>query len=328
VIQAGIDTKPRQRGIDPSKRPFRAMVLASRVVGEADNVRNLSVECDVMLVRTNIVLHSVMVAQPQHGINNLHDLWVPRPTTRTLDGTVLNLDRAITRQGAPVSAPPTALDNVDGDMVLLDFIEGAIEWPIITTALTHERSNRILRAGLGTGWREGSVAERGSPRKDEYYTHHYGCEIRINEQGDLLIDTAGAYSDPATEATSALSGQVRFRVKDSQRFTVAIGDDEDVLEVWKDGDQLRVDLGEGADQRIPLGDDQVTALKDLADALDAFGAALATATPAAPNGALTVASVLLAYSGGPPGTALAPKLVQVKTDLDEALSDLARTKKT
>lgn len=332
VIQSGLSAQSRYRRdtslLDPTRRPFRALVVNSRVVGEQGQVRNLSVECDVLLVRTNVLVQNVPVAQKQHGVNNVHDLWVPRATTRHIDGGELNLDRQVSRRGTANPVPPTPLDQCDGDMVLLDFIEGDIAWPIITHALTHERTNRVLRAGGGTGWREGSVEERGSPRRDELYTHHYGAEFRINEQGDVLIDTVAAYDDPATEDAGASSGQVRIRIKDSQRLTIAMGDDEDVLEVWKDGSQVRIDLGEGADQRIPLGDDQVDAIKDLADALDAFAMALATATPAAPNGALTVADVLLAYSGGPPGTTLAPKLITVKSDLDAALSDLAMVKKT
>ncbi len=75
---------------------------------------------------------------------------------------------------------------------------------------------------------------------------------------------------------------------------------------------------EDADQAFVKGNDQADALKALVDALDAFAQALATATPAAPNGALTVASVALAYTT--PVTGLAVKLAQAKTAIDNALS--------
>jgi hypothetical protein len=311
----------------PDERPFRAVVIASRVVGEEGHVRGLSVECDVILVRTQIAIQNVPVLQRQHGVNNVHDLWVPRPPTRNMVDSALplNLSRTHSRRGTPIG-PPTPLGDLDGDMVLVDFVEGNQDYPIIIGALTHERTNRVLRTGVG--WREGSATDtRGHPRRDEFYVHHMGCELRINDRGELLIDTVGAYEDASTEdASDDAYGQVRIRVKNGQRFTVAIGDDEDVLEVWKDGGQLRVDLGAGADQRIPLGDDLVAAIKDAIDAIDTFASDLATATPAPPNSALTVADVLAAYAT--PITGLAGKLVQAKNDLDAALSDLAKVKKT
>lgn len=338
VVQAGIDLHSRGQapGYTPKLGRYRAIVVENRMVDNTENLRKISVECDIIMVKTQITYQNVPVEQSQHGVNNAHDLWIPRATTRRLDpssaapvGTSpepLNLDRQFSRRGSFVGEP-TPFDQVDGDMVLVEFIEGNPEFPLISGCLPHQRTNRIVNSGIG--WRESDVTTRGEMREDELFFHHYGTEIRVNEQGDLLIDTVGAYSDLETEDSSSTTiGQVRVRVKEGQRLTIAMGDDQDVFEVFKDGAQLRVDLGEGADQRIPLGDDQVTALKDLADALDAFASALATATPAPPNSALTVADVLLAYSGGPPGTTLAPKLVQVKTDLDAALSDLAKTKKT
>lgn len=331
VVSGGVGLHGRgeRRSIlRPEEAPFRALVVAQRVVGETGNVRGLSVECDVVLVRTQIAIRNVPVMQRQHGINNVHDLWVPRPATRVVSDPALplNLSRVYSRRGTFIG-PPTPLGDTDGDMVLVDFIEGNQDYPIIIGALPTERTNRVLRAGAG--WREGEHDTRGNPRRDEYYVHHYGCELRINEQGELLIDTVGAYSDASTEDASSTSiGQIRMRVKDGQRITFAVGNDEDVVQIYKDSGQLKVDLGKNADQQIPLGNDQLDALKAVLDAIDTFASALAHATPAAPNAALTVASVLAAYNVGPPAGGLAAAIVQAKTDLENALSSVARTKKT
>lgn len=329
VVQSGIDARPRgQAGLlEVRKRPFRAVVASTRIFGEEGNVRGLSVECDLILVRYQLAVYNAQVVQQQHGVNNVHSLWIPRPSTRVVgqDGVPLNLSRTYSRRGSYI-APFTPLGDVDGDQVLLDFIEGNPDFPVIVGALPHERSNRYPQAG--EGWREGDSSTRGAPRRDEFYTHHYGAEVRINEQGDLLIDTAGAYSDPATEDTSVASGQVRIRVKDSQRFTVSIGDDEDVLEVWKDGSQLRIDLGEGAAQRLVLGDDFRAFLNDwLSNKFDKHtheaGALVA------PTSGGTVTGI----SGPPTSAATLPTVpallhftgTQMSEDL---LSDVARTKKT
>lgn len=322
IVQSGIDLRPRhQRAhlLSPTKRPYRAVVVNTRVSGEDGHLRGLGVECDVVLIHSQIAIQNVPVLQRQHGVNNVHDLWTPRQSTRIVgeDGQPLNTDRVLSRRGT-YNAPASPLGSLDGDQVLVDFIEGNQDYPIIIGALYHEQTNRTLTPG--GGWREGSTEERGSPKRDEYYLHHYGAEVRINEQGDLLIDTVGAYSDPATEDAAAASGQVRIRVKEGQRLTVAMGDDEDVLEVYKDGAQVRVDLGEGADQRIPLGDDWYNAMSTFLTAFSTFAGAIAVAPVNLGTPAVQLDPASL--------TAIQNAATTLDTALSAALSDLARTKKT
>ncbi len=69
-----------------------------------------------------------------------------------------------------------------------------------------------------------------------------------------------------------------------------------------------------ADQSFVRGNDQLDALKDLIDAISAFANALATAAPAAPNGALTVAAVAGAFA------TLEPQPQAAKAALEQALS--------
>jgi hypothetical protein len=314
VVQGGLGVHPRGELRNPlasQLRPFRGLVINTRVVGEEGQVRGYTVECDVVLVRTNFTLYNVPVMQRQHGVNNVHDLWVPRQSTRVIgdDAATLNLQRQHSRRGTRVG-PATPLGDCDGDMVLLDFIEANPDYPIIIGALVHERTNRIVRAG--DGWREGEVETRGNPRRDELYTHHYGAEIRINEQGDVLIDSVGAYEDTSTEDASVSSGQVRIRVKDSQKFTVAIGDDEDVLEVWKDGAQLRIDLGEGATERLVLGDSFMSFLNNFFTSIFDNHTHLGVTT--GPG-----------TSGIPSPTFVSPTRQNMSAAL---LSDVAKTKKT
>lgn len=319
ILSSSLQLRPRNelRPLDVRKRPLRALVIATRLPDDPDNLRGTGIECDVILVRTQILLEHVPVVQ-RHGVNNIHGIWTPHPATRTLDNTPLNVQRTTARGTGTYTGPPTSFANTDGDFVLVDFIEANKDFPIIIGGVSHEGSRRKITTG--TGWREMSVVERGAPRQGELYTHHYGTELRVNEQGDVLVDTVGAYSDPSTEDVSAQVGQVRIRVKDTQRLTVAIGDDEDVLEVYKDAGQLKIDLGDAADQRLVLGDDQLDALKNLVDALGDFAQALGTATPNT-YGAIPVAAAAAAYA------TLTPQLETGKTALEQALSELARTKR-
>ena len=264
VIQAGLDIQ--QRG--PSHTTFDPTGLHRGIVLETfapktgpgtadedfneDNFRRFQVECTVLLAKTQIFLRQVPVKQPFYGVNNANP-WVPRPTTRVLsESRDLNF-RPRTARGQFVSAVP-ALDDLDGDMVIVEFLDNEIDSPMITGAITHEQTNRRIIKD-GTGWTEGTAAaQRGHPEQFEYFLHHKGCEVRINDDGEFLIDTVGAYTDPKTESAGTSKGDVRIRVKDTQRLIIAMGDDEDVLEVFKDGSQLRIDLGKGAAERLVLGD--------------------------------------------------------------------------
>jgi hypothetical protein len=238
----------RHSAMTPRLGVYRGLVLNTYMPEDSENRRG-EVECDVLLIRTHNILQHVQVLQRGHGINEAHAPWIPRASTRTLDGSELRFS-GVGNDGR-FQGPATQFANSDGDMVAIQFVEGNVDYPIITGALSHERTNRVLKEG--SGWSEGSD-DRGTPQRDEYYIHHRGAEIRVNADGDTLIDTVGAYSDRSTEDNSSAGGQVRVRVKDTQRLTIAMGDDEDVLEIYKAGGQLRIDLGEGSDERVILGD--------------------------------------------------------------------------
>ncbi len=103
-------------------------------------------------------------------------------------------------------------------------------------------------------------------------------------------------------------------MKDSTRFTVEVNG-TDVLEVWKDGGQVRIDLGEGATERLILGDAFRTFLNNFFSTIFDLHTHLA-GTMTTPSGAVTGVSgaPIPAFTG-----------TQMQTSL---LSDLAKTKQT
>ena len=337
VLQSGMNMQ-HPVGNDQPLRPmfgkYRGIVLRTFATDDAvrtegnrrqGSQRVTNVECDVILVTSQTVLSRVPVMQRGHSANNAGPLWIPRESRVALgeDGRSdptqpLNLNR-VSRGGAPMPQVPPLLRDLDGDLVLVEFVEGDLEKPVISGALTHEHARRRVIAG--DGWAEGSGAEkRGTPEVREHYLHHQGSEVRINGTGDVLIDTVGAHDDNDEEDASASGkGQVRIRVKESSdadvRFTVSIGDDEDVLEVWKDGGQLRIDLGEGADERLILGDTFKTFFDGEIAKINTFWSTLYnTHVHPVPMG----------------GNTLVPTVTQTDTISqipDDNLSDLAKTKK-
>ncbi len=277
VVQAGLDVRHVPERREQMIGVYRAVVISTYTRENPSNFRGVDVECDVILTESRSGIPRVPVAQHNHGVNNLHGHWVPRPSTRSVTTNLPFNLVGQTKRGAYLG-PVTAYDDLDGDLVGVEYVEGNKHHPIITRSFTHERTKRLIVSG--SGWAEGELtSSRGTPHSDEYYVHHQGTEVRVNAAGDVLVDTVGAHSDPVNELPATGRGQVRIRVKSSKRFTVEM-DGEDVLEVWKDtntGD-VHIDLGEGATEHIVLGD-ALLSLWNLQTFPTAFGPTGTTNTP-------------------------------------------------
>lgn len=315
VVQSGINATARDyfSRITPRLAPYRAVVVNSFTEdsqGRATSRRRSKVLCDVILVSSQIQLQRVQVEQ-RLGVNNAQ-LWIPRPTTRRIStGDGAQLQRRSAR--GTVAGEPTPYDDMDGDVVLIDFIEGDLDYPIIRGAMEHERTLRSILDG--SGWAEGNGgSERGTAYRDESYRRWAGTEERINAEGDYLLDTVGATDDNVDEVVDSAGGQIRFRVKSEQRFTVEM-DGTDVLEVFVDASQVRIDLGEGATQRLVLGDDNKMAFDNFRTALSTWIGLVKTGIETSPSGTLD-------------NTAFSAAITQLGTDMGNALSDLAKTKKS
>lgn len=261
TIKAGIDARPVSRTSNlklVAGYKYRAVVLrtyaidaAERTRLNANTTRKYEVECDVLLMKSGIFYPRVPVMQRDHGVNDASP-WIPRETKRVIGEGTLGFTR-VSARGTLQTAPPN-LEELDGDQVILEYMEGDLEMPIITGSLSHVKTNRLVKEG--TGWSEAlQGAERGTPHQKEKYLRYRGVEIRINDAGDVLIDTVGATKDEKNEVPALTGGQVRVRVKDTTRFTIQMGV-TDVLEVWRDtAGQVHIDLGEGASEHLVLGDE-------------------------------------------------------------------------
>lgn len=254
VGQSGLNLQSRQ-GYSPPFAPkawgYRAVVIRTYVQDDPANTRRKQqVTCDVILVSSNIPLYRVPVMQHgQYGVNNVHGLYVPRATSRSLTGEELNF-RALSPQGSPTGRV-TSLDDLDGDHVIVSFLESDPDMPIIVGSMTHEKTNRGVQTQVA------SPPVPGTPQKDDYYIHHYGAELRIGAEGDLVIDLSRVYgktnADEGEEDQNEGRGSFIVRVKSSERMTVEVNGTP-VLEVYRNGGEFRIDLGEAANERIILGD--------------------------------------------------------------------------
>ena len=256
--KSGLDLVPAERTAPPRGGIYRAVVLQTYATDDpirseagASTTRVYEVECDIILERSQLMYPRVPVQQPVHGIANA-SLWIPKGSDAVVGGGPLNL-RRLSLRGTQEEPPPNMAD-LNGDQVLVQFLEADPEYPIITGALSHVRTNR--RVVDGDGWAESGGNERGSPGLGESYKRHAGTELRVNASGDALLDTEGANpTDESTELPNPASGGLtRLRLKRGQRLTVECGG-VDVLEIYSDlitGD-VHIDLGEGASERMVRG---------------------------------------------------------------------------
>lgn len=266
VLQSGQDIRPKGEALPGQIKygPFRAIVLKTHVPNGSDNAHGIGIECEVILIKTGQIVQRCQVLQAGgFGIHSARP-WIPRPTTKA---RVDSLSLTVTTPG---SFP--WYSDLDGDAVLIDFLEGDANSPIVLGALPHERSERKLRSSEGDetnaldpdpnaaaaavtgGWSEADAgATRGTAYSEEHYVNHKGTEFRINRAGDVLIDTAGAFGLDENEAATGGQGQIRLRIKDLRKFTVECSG-VDVLEVYKDAlGAVHIDLGEGATEPVVLG---------------------------------------------------------------------------
>jgi len=218
----------------PKSTIYRAVVLHTYATddpirtptGRKGTTRLQSVECDIVLTRSMVHYARVPVMQQRHGVNDA-DLWIPRPTTRVVGNQFQSptLARVSTR-GTVLPVPPNLAD-LDGDHVLVSFIEGDPESPIIVGSISHAKTQR--RVVRGGGWSDTDFGTtRGKPQLKERYMHYRGVEVRINDKGDVLLDASGATGDapspnfaPDIEVANPLTGGlVKIILKPSQKLKV------------------------------------------------------------------------------------------------------------
>lgn len=222
VHQAGLGVRRHDAPRRAVPGLLRGVVMNTYATDSDQNPQSYQVTCDVMLLKSSCALFGVPVALGV-GVNNASLPWVPKPTTGTLSGAPLVL-RTMDSKGNNEPLDPTAPSDFNGDVVLIQFIESDEHFPVITGRLTHLSTFRKVVDGGGWADNQARDTQRGVPESREGYYRHAGTEVRINETGDVLIDTVGATSDELLEIPDPfIGGTVRVRLKPGQRAVFAGG---------------------------------------------------------------------------------------------------------
>jgi len=160
----------------------------------------VSVYCDVLVYSNKRGLHShyltkVPVLQDRGG---LHDGRIWKPKATTIDVTESPVD--------PNTG--TLVGNLDGDHVLIGFMDDAMNQPIILGGVPHP-SHDVGNLEKPKGHRRGLIVADGHP---DFWKHH-GTFYGIDTNGDFLVDTTfgndgeinadGTEADPPTDGKGA-----------------------------------------------------------------------------------------------------------------------------
>jgi hypothetical protein len=258
--QAGLLGEPRFRY--PGIR--RAIVISTYVATTptrslpyvADGSR--MIVCDILFVDPQASAFRVPVAQRVSEGNA--EPWIPRPTTRDiLRNTPVSIFGPVLPQGQPNPQGPQmpSWEHLDGDHVLVDFVGGNPKSPVIVGCEIHPSTKR--RVTEGPGFTIGApTPTRGIPFREERYVRFSGTELRVNQTGDVLIDTGGADpADPSTEAPKpgpAGGGSVQVALKAEKELLITDDTGVVIMRARKVGGQTRVSLEGGLLRSMVLGE--------------------------------------------------------------------------
>ena len=177
ILQSGARSQPLSRhhnAEDTRGWITRGVVLQVYFADEDTRIgaTQRCVQCDVRTFgRYSRVLKRVPVLQRAHGLHD-HDIYVPRPATLTLDGSPITSEPTAT-------SGPTPAENIDGDHVLVGFLDNDPSQPVILPmVMPHPQSSYSPMAASGR----------------ERRIQHSGTVITWSPDGALTIDATGAAS--------------------------------------------------------------------------------------------------------------------------------------
>lgn len=132
-----------------------------------------------------IYLPYVLISQDVAGIQS-GTIWLPRKATGTLDGSIW-----ITGHTDP--------GNLDGDHVLIGFMDNDLSSPVVLRCIPHPRADLGFAATQPSlGSRMKLLRTDGSP----YLRKQNGTVTGISENGDFLVNTLYASDGKLTQQTA------------------------------------------------------------------------------------------------------------------------------
>jgi hypothetical protein len=185
LLQSGIPHKRSQQDMgNPRGLMLRGVVVTTYVTDDdaapvPPEDKAIGVYCDVVVysgqpsIRYQL-LRAVPVVQDRSGLHSGR-IWKPRAASFDITGGTLDIEKG------------TNLANVDGDHVLVGFLDGTHTRPVILGALPHP-ANDVGNEDKAVGNRMRLKAVDGDP---DFWKHH-GVFYGVADNGDWVVDTTQA----------------------------------------------------------------------------------------------------------------------------------------
>lgn len=246
VLQAGIPTRPapavayRASGI-----LMRGVVTATYVAddpnhpSETNGNSAVAVYCDVLAFSSRsgqrwTFLPQALVLQDR-GAMHSGRIWKPRAATKDITGEPLNINRA------------TLPANMDGDWVLVGFLDDAPNQPVILGGIPHPSAD-AGNEGKTAGHRMKLKLADGDPD----FWKHKGAFYGIDKDGNFTVDTTEAYAtdlasdgkEPAAPGNGT-AGNVKVKLPVGSSLHVQL-DGGELLKLEFKGTTAKLTLGDGS----------------------------------------------------------------------------------
>lgn len=147
-----------------------------------DGVKPTGVYCDVLAYpgRSNqrwVFLPRCLVTQDQAGMQSGR-VWKPRAATMDITGDPLDVEKG------------TLVSNMDGDHVLVGFLDNNLSQPVILGGIPHPSRDE--------GCDEWDVGHRTKLKEadgDPDFLKHKGAYFGISDAGDFVVDTTRSFKE-------------------------------------------------------------------------------------------------------------------------------------
>jgi len=202
-----------------------------------------AVTCDVVLedgVRT-VLLGVPVIVQGSSGPVQARGAWRPTPTRRNLDSGV-PLVFAPSDLSALDTVSPGQLSALDGDRVLVAYMGGSSQRPIILCGIPHPRSER--RGGSDpAAWASTDDVHPVSPSGDVEWLRQAGTVVTVDAKGNAAIDTTSAPQTSAgTDPGTSPAGCVALKLKSTAHLTLRWGGGAVAVRLSQSGGNVHVEL--------------------------------------------------------------------------------------
>jgi hypothetical protein len=175
-----------------------------------------------------------LVKQERSGLHSGR-IWKPRAAKLDVTGNPMNLEQG------------TNPGNIDGDHVLVGFMDDSFNLPVILGSIPHPSAD-VGNEGKDPGHRLRITQSDGDP---DFWKHH-GAFYGVDDAGDFIVDTTEAYSgedfeDDGKEKApkeDGSTGNYRVRLPKDARLVVEIEGGASLDLEKKDADTV-LTLGDG-----------------------------------------------------------------------------------